>query len=203
MPSLFCTLQCLHVPSVCLFALLNDCLSCFVSCFYCTTKPALYSSFCISFCLHAACVRLSVFAITVHAISVSVCSIPPVCTNRLFISYCCLLHHNACISVLVTLHLHYIRAFLSVCTHIPSRYTTLRLHTSSAPQSPRISFCLYAASACISLFVLLHIPSLCLLHLLPSVYLFALLNECFTSFCCLCTIIPVHLFSLHFTYTLN
>ena len=67
-------------PSVCLFALLNDCLSCFLFVHY-TTKPALYtyiafSSFCISFCL-SACVRLSVFAITAHAISVSVCSIPP------------------------------------------------------------------------------------------------------------------------------
>ena len=35
-----CTLQCMYVPSVCLFALLNDCLSCFVSFFYCTTKPS-------------------------------------------------------------------------------------------------------------------------------------------------------------------
>ena len=95
------------LPSVCLFALLNDCLSCFLS-VYCTTKPALYtyiafSSLCISFCL-SACVRLSVFAITSHAISVSVCGIPPVCTNRLLILYCRPLHHNACTFLLVTLN---------------------------------------------------------------------------------------------------
>ena len=165
------------LPSVCLFALLNDCLSCFVSCFFCTTKPALYSSFCISFCLHAACVRLSVFAILHTPSLCQFAASPLVCTNRLLISYCCLLHHNACTFLLVTLHLH-------------SKLTTYFLSTTMP------FFCLYATSACILLFILLqlHIPSLRLSHLL---LLFVLLIDCLSRSAVYCTTTPAYLFSLH------
>ena len=149
------------------------------------------------------------FAITVHFLTVSVCSIPPVYTNRLLISNCCLLHHNACISLLVTLHLHsklttyahfflFVRISLLVTLHLHSKLTTYSQHHNPCAF---VSVCTLPVPAypffcnCTSL--------LCLLHLLPSMFLFALLNECFTSFCCLCTIIPVHLFSLYYTYTLN
>ena len=162
--------------SVCWCALHLHCKLLFVSYWNFIAAPQyLHISFvCILPILPMPVKHLSVFAISVHPLCLFAPSTMCACTaKRLLISFCCLLHHNSCTSLFVTLTLPIdcIRP-LCVCLQLP-----MPAH-----------FFLFVRYQCLHIFFWCYCTLLSVSFCtIPYVCLFALLNECCLPHSVVCT----------------